>query len=181
MSRRSTGLLANRSLERRVPLRGKLTNQLAACCIARLLVLATEDRHKPIITYIDSPSGMASEALGIISTMNGIRSPVVTFCRGPVGLGATVIAAHGLKGFRSAAATAVFSLELQDEAAREDGVQPHESYVKLLAQALADDTGKAQAEVLEWFESGRQFSAQEALSHGLIDVIGSEPVLPKAG
>ena len=179
MSRRSTGLLANRSLERRVPLRGKLTNQLASCCIARLLVLATEDRQKPIITYIDSPSGLVSEALGIISTMNGIRSPVVTFCRGSVGLAAAVVAAHGLKGFRSADSGAVFSFKSHGDVVHQYAAQTHESYLKLIAQVLADDTGRPLEEVLQWFEAGRHFSAQEAVSHGLIDVVASAPVLPK--
>src|SRR6516164_2719248 len=100
MTRRSTGFLASRFLERRVPLRGRITNQLASCCIARLLVLATEHRQKPIVTYIDSPGGSISESLNVISTMNGIQTPVVTFCRGAVGGSAAVIAAHGLKGFR---------------------------------------------------------------------------------
>src|SRR6516225_1288317 len=102
MSRRSTGFLASRFLERRVPLRGRINRQLASCCIARLLVLATEDRQKPIVTYIDSPGGSVSESLNVISTMNGIQTPVVTFCRGLVGGAAVVIAAHGLKGVRIA-------------------------------------------------------------------------------
>src|SRR5579859_2269745 len=115
MSRRSTGFLASRILERRVPLRGHITNQLASCCIARLLVLATEDTHKPIVTYIESSGGSTAEALNVISTMNGIHSPVATFCRGAIGGAAIAIAAHGLKGFRTADPAAHFSLKLESE------------------------------------------------------------------
>src|SRR5579859_3730581 len=132
MSRRSTGFLASRILERRVPVRGKITNQLASCCIARLLVLATEDRQKPIITYIDSPGGEPAQALGVISTMNGIRSPVVTFCRGSIGGPAAAIAAHGLKGFRAADPGAHFSLKLESDPNGSIGEPSHESYLKLL-------------------------------------------------
>src|SRR5580765_3201108 len=115
-SRRSTGLLASKFLERRVPLRGRITNELASCCIARLLVLATEDRQRPIVTYIESPGGSTLESLNVISTMNGIHSPVVTFCRGPIGGAAAVISAHGLKGFRAADPASRFSCQLPREA-----------------------------------------------------------------
>jgi len=181
MAGRSTGFLASRFLERRVPLRGKITRELASCCIARLLVLATEDRHRPVITYIDSPGGSAADALAIISTMNGIRSPVVTFCRGPIGAAAAVIAAHGLKGFRTADAAAHFSLRLQPDFSRDGHSDTHESYLKLLAQTLAQDTGNAEAQVLRWLSEGAEFNAQEAIRNGLIDAIGREPLLPKQG
>jgi ATP-dependent Clp endopeptidase proteolytic subunit ClpP len=172
-------LLASRSLERRVPLRGKLNSQLASCCIARLLVLATEDRQKPIITYIDSPTGEASGALSVISTMNGIQSPVVTFSRGVIGGAAAVVAAHGLKGFRTAHPNAEFSLKLGAGPEIDGNTQPQESYVKMLTQLLAKDTGRPEEEVFGWLTHGIQFSAQEAVRHGLIDSVATEPVLPK--
>jgi len=176
--RRSTGLLASRLLERRVPLRGEITNQLASCCIARLLVLATEDRQKPIITYIDSPGGEVAEALSVISTMNGIRSPVVTFCRGSIGGAAAVIAAHGLKGFRAADPGTHFSLGLRDVPAGNHSAELHESYLKLLAQILATDTARSEADVHLWLTRGVQFNAQEAMHNGLIDAIAREPLVP---
>lgn len=179
-SRRSTGFLASRSLERRVPLRGKITNQLASCCIARLLVLATEDRQKPIITYIDSPGGSAAEALSVISTMNGIHNPVITFCRGAIGGAAAVIAAHGLRGFRAADPATHFSLQLQTDLSLNSGSQSHESYLKLLAQVLAADTGTPEEEVTRWLSVGAQFSPQEAIQHGLIDKIATKPIFPAA-
>src|SRR5438552_330627 len=135
MAGRSTGLLASRFLERRVPLRGRITRQLASCCIARLLVLSTEDRDKPVIIYVDSLGGSVAESLGIISTMNGIHSPVLTFCRGAVVGVAAVITAHGLKGFRTADPTAHFSLRLQSERPDNGRPEAHESYLKMLTQA----------------------------------------------
>jgi ATP-dependent protease ClpP protease subunit len=155
-----------------------ITNQLASCCIARLLVLATEDRQKPIITYIDSLGGSVAEALNVISTMNGIRSPVVTYSRGSIGGAAAVIAAHGLKGFRTADPAARFSLGIQEEIAGNGGSELHESYLKLLAQILSHDTAKSEHEVLRWFTNGVQFNAQEAMDKGLIDAIAREPLLP---
>jgi ATP-dependent Clp endopeptidase proteolytic subunit ClpP len=180
MAGRSTGLLASRSLERRVPLRGKITKQLASCCIARLLVLATEERHKPIITYIESQGGSVAESLGVISTMNGVQSPVATFCRGSIGGVAAVIAAHGKKGFRSADPGAHFSLKLCNEHSTENPADIHESYLKLLSQILAEDTAQPEALVLRWLAEGAEFSPQEAIRNGLIDSISSKPLMPKA-
>lgn len=179
MSRRSTGFLASRSLERRVPLRGHLDNQLASCCIARLLVLATEDTHKPIVAYIESSSGLVSEALNVISTMNGIRSSVATFSRGLVSGPAVIIAAHGKKGFRTAEPTAKFSL-LLDKSRKNDDSESHESYLKLLVQILASDTARSEAEVMRWFTQGAVFSAGQAVEQGLIDAVSREPLLPRA-
>lgn len=158
-----------------MPLRGKLTRELASCCIARLLVLATEDRHKPVITYIESPGGSGAEALGIISTMNGVHSPVLTFCRGLVGGAAVVIAAHGFKGFRTADPGAHFSLQQPIQGAAGE----HESYLKLLVETLARDTGNPEAQVLRWFTDGAEFTAQEAIRNGLVDALGRAPLLPK--
>jgi len=176
-SRRSTGLLASKFLERRVPLRGRITNELASCCIARLLVLATEDRQRPIVTYIESPGGSVQESLNVISTMNGIHSPVVTFCRGLIGGGAAVISAHGLKGCRAADPGSRFSFRVQSER-EENGRETHESYLRLLVQVLAADTGQPESTVLQWFTEGVEFSAQQAMENGLIDAIARTPLLP---
>jgi ATP-dependent Clp endopeptidase proteolytic subunit ClpP len=175
--KRSTGLLASKFLERRVPLRGRITNQLASCCIARLLVLATEDRQRPIVTYIESEGGSVSESLNVISTMNGIHSPVVTFCRGQIGGIAAAIAAHGLKGFRAADPGSRFSLRLHADTVT-NVRSTDESYLKLLVQAFAADTGQPESTVLQWFMEGVEFSPQQAMEHGLIDAIARAPLLP---
>jgi ATP-dependent Clp endopeptidase proteolytic subunit ClpP len=176
-SKRSTGLLASKFLERRVPLRGRITNQLASCCIARLLVLATEDRLRPIVTYIESQGGSVSESLNVISTMNGIHTPVVTFCRGLIGGVAAVIAAHGLRAFRAADPGARFSLRLLGEPAS-SGRSSYESYLKLLVQVLSTDTGQPESKVLRWLTEGAEFSPQEAMEQGLVDAIARTPLLP---
>ena len=161
-----------------MPLRGHLDSQLASCCIARLLVLATEDTHKPIVTYIESSTGLVPEALNVISTMNGIRSPVATFARGLVSGPAVVIAAHGKKGFRTAEATAKFSLILE-KSGKNDDSESHQSYLKLLVQIFASDTGRSEAEVMRWFSHGAIFTAAQAVEQGLIDAVSREPILPK--
>jgi ATP-dependent Clp protease protease subunit len=180
MLRPSTGLLAAAGQERRVPLRGRFTKQLASCCIARLLVLATEHQQHPIITYIDSPGGSAAEALALISTMNGIRCPVFTFCHGQAVGPAAIIAAHGFRGCRAAVSSARFSFKGFDSAAKTVDGTELDSLFRLLADIFANDTRKPKEQVLKWFREGIQFNSQEALTNGLIDVISVQPVYPKS-
>ena len=129
--------------------------------------------------YIDSAGGSVSQSLNVISTMNGIQTPVVTFCRGVVGGPAAVIAAHGLKGFRIAEPGTQFSLNLQNDSSRNGHSHHHESYLKLLVQIFAADTAKPEPEILRWLAEGAQFSAKEAMQNGLIDSIAGEPLLPE--
>lgn len=142
-------------------------------------MLAAEDQQEPIIMYIDSPGGSTSEAMGILSTMNGVRCPVLTFCRGQAAGPAAVIAAHGLAGYRVATPGARFSLRLSASGGGpSDGL---ESLLPLLSEGLSKDARHSPEEVMEWFRSGSEFTAQEALQRGIIDSIAEAPVVPRPG
>ncbi len=175
MARRSTGLLVTG--ERRVPVRGPITKLVSTSCIARLLVLVAEDEHAPILAYIDSPGGLASEALRILSSLNGITTPVATFCRGLQGGAATALAAHGFRGMRACSPNARFSFRFDPENPRHKDA---EECRNSLAEILAQDTRQPVQKVLEWFSSEAQFTAQQALTNGLIDSIAAKPVFPGA-
>ncbi len=174
MPRRSTGLLAKG--ERRVPVRGPITKLVATACVARLLVLAAEEEHEPILAYIDSPGGLASEALRILSSLHGIECPIATFSRGKQGGPATALAAHGLKGFRSCSPNARFSFRFDPETSRHHST---EEALEALMQIVVSDTGQSVAQVRTWFETGAEFTAPQAIASGLIDQISTKPVLPE--
>ncbi len=161
-----------------MPLRGPLTKVVATCCIARFLVLAAESSKLPIINYIASSKGIISEGLTVISTMSGIRCPIVTFSAGHVGGPAVAIAAHGTKGFRVASPDAHFSFkELSLDRPAKDAASYEFS---VFAEVLARDTGKTMDEVLAWLQQGTEFNADEALKAGLIDFVGNQPIFPDA-
>lgn len=178
MGRYSTGLLVGVDRERCVPLRGRITHQIAACCIARLLVLATEQPDRPIIIYIDSPGGPVKESLPILSTMNGIRCPIATFCRGEAGGTAAVIAALGAPGFRVANPGVRLSFRRPASTRHERGQPADEELFQALAETLAQHIHKPEAEVLDWLTDGVEFSAEQAVASGLIDRVSPQPVLP---
>ncbi len=178
MARFSTGLLVGTDRERCVPLRGRITRQIAACCIARLLVLATEQPGRPIIIYIDSPGGLTKESLPILSTMNGIKCPIATFCRGEAGGSAAVIAAHGAPGFRVAAPGARFSFRRPGVTRSERDLVSDERLLPALAEVLAKDVHKPENDVMTWLRSGIEFTAEQALAHYLIDRVSAKPLMP---
>jgi len=176
MRRPSTGSLTTSGKERVFPLRGRITRQLCGCCIARLLVFATEDRNRPILLHVDSTGGQISSALNIISTMNGIRTPIATFF-GPLVEGtAVVIGSHGLRGFRLAPPNVRLSFKtFVQEVTAGDHVA---SMLPLLSEVLARDTNQSEARVMAWLRDGAEFNARQAMEAGLIDAISSAPMLP---
>jgi ATP-dependent protease ClpP protease subunit len=178
-ARPSTGRLTSPAQERGVLLRGRITRVLASCCIARLVVLATEDTRSPIVVHIHSREGSAAEAMSIISTMNGIRCPVVTFCRNEALGPAAIIASHGLRGYRVAAPNCRFSLKISSLKEIRSDAMNTQSLLPLLVEVLVKNTRRRPEEVLEWLTTGTSFGAQEALRMGIIDAIASEPIFPK--
>lgn len=169
--RKSTGLLTGVLHSRRVPLRGPLTERTAACCLNRMLVLASDNKKQPIVIEIDSTGGPIVHALSIIRTMNGIACPVATFCRGAVQGAAIIIAAHGSKSHRVSAPGAEFTF---GDIARESEATCWHS----LIQILAHDTGREEQEIASWLAERGAFDAQRALQMGLVDVLGTKPIFP---
>ena len=146
--------------------------------MARLLVLATEQPGRPIVIYIDSPGGPVKEALPILSTMNGIKCPIATFCRGEVIGTAAVIAARGVPGFRVATPGARFSFRRSAATRSGHDLISDEKLFPTLAEILARDVHKPVAEVLAWLKDGVEFSGAQALANGLIDKMSPKPLLP---
>jgi ATP-dependent Clp protease, protease subunit len=142
-----------------------------------MLVLAAENPRQPLVMYIDSPGGPATESLPILSTIDGIKCPVGTFCCGEVGGTAVLIAAHGKPGARVALPSTRFSFDHLERDTRLEGLE-REQFLKLLAENLSRDVQKQAAYVLDWFQRGAEFTASEALKQGLIDLISTSPAMP---
>jgi ATP-dependent Clp protease protease subunit len=161
---------------RMAPLRGPITERSVYYFMSRLLYLAAESPTEPILMEINSPGGLIPQSLEIIRIMNKLPCAVNTVCRGAVGGTATVIAAQGARGFRTAWPDCRFSLALgaamtASVPGQEKGKPPVQKLVDLLIRSAA----KGNAQILNWLESGAEFSAQQALDAGLIDFISSPP------
>ena len=169
MQKRSTGLLTN-TRNRQVPLRGRITKQVASCCVARLLILASEDPRQPVVMQIDTPGGSVSESLMLISTIKGLKCPVRIVCQGQVGGTAIAIAAQGSPGWRTALPLTRFSFQgLLHERTLTPGTR------QLLAEILAQSTKRSVSETLAWMAGGAEFGTEQAIANGLIDTIAFIP------
>lgn len=163
------------SLQRRLTAaRGPLTKRTAASIINRLLYLVGEDPRQPIPMEVNSTSGAMAEVLGIVRVMDRISCPVATFCRGEVRGAAVLIAAHGLKGFRVAAPDCRFSF------ATTSGPADKEALAAALTALPLKPGASAQPEFLRWLATGEDFSPDQALLVGLIDLVSPKPVFPTA-
>jgi len=88
--------------ERIIFLGGAMDDNMANTIIAQLLFLESEDKHKDIKLYINSPGGSVTAGLAIYDTMQYVKPNVSTICVGlAASMGATLLAA-GQKGKRYA-------------------------------------------------------------------------------
>lgn len=86
--------------ERIVFVTGPIHDDMASVICAQLLFLESEDSHKEICLYINSPGGVVTAALSIFDTMQYVRSPVATFCLGQAASAGSLLLCCGEKGKR---------------------------------------------------------------------------------
>jgi ATP-dependent Clp protease protease subunit len=162
-------LLENRELV----LRGVIDDKLANEVVAKLLFLQHKDGHAPITLHIDSPGGSVSAGLAIVDTIDYVSPPVRTCCHSLAAAMATIIAAHGARGYRLAGSD---SKLLLSEAYVDQNVTAQDGEVdkvnRILTEFVARDTGRSFEEVTWTIKAGAYLSASQAKDFGLIDAIG---------
>src|SRR4026208_488938 len=68
--------------ERIIFLGDAIEDHIANLVIAQLLFLESEDPEKDISLYINSPGGVVTSGLALYDTLQYLRAPVSTLCRG---------------------------------------------------------------------------------------------------
>ncbi len=164
-------LFARRSIWLRAPLDHDAANRLSA----ELLALDRESAH-PIELIINSPGGPVDAAMGVIDTLDLLRSPVATLCLGrAMGTAAAVLACG--RAVRRVTPTSRVSLRLPASEVR--GTAQHmagqaDQLLKLrdhLALRLAAATGQLPAVVVIALDGGGFMTAEQAVGYGLVDEI----------
>jgi ATP-dependent Clp protease protease subunit len=157
---------------RLLPLRGPITRRTVFYFMSRLLYLAAENPEAPILMEVTSPGGLIPQSLEIMRLMDKLPCAVNTFSRGVVGGTATVIAAHGARGFRTALPTCRFSLMFgatrDVEAPELDRSEPPR---RKMVDCLLQDGARDRERILNWLATGAEFDAQEAVQAGLLDFV----------
>lgn len=155
----------------------QFNDAMATTIIAQLLFLQSEDPHKDISLYINSPGGVVTSGLAIIDTMNYLSCDVATYCIGQAcSMGAVVLAA-GTKGKRHVLPHARVMIHQPSggaEGMASDILINAEEIRKCrntLNGMLAEACGKSIEEIARDTDRDHWLSAEEAKEYGLVDKI----------
>jgi ATP-dependent Clp protease protease subunit len=168
----------SRLLKERVIFMGEEVNSATAnIVIAQLLHLAYEDPKKDIKLYINSPGGSVYDGLAIIDTMNYIEPDVQTIGIGLQASMGAMLLSSGAKGKRFALPNARIMIH-QPSSGTEGKITDQEIALKegiylkkVLAEMMAQNTGKTVAQVEKDMDRDNWMSAEEAQKYGIIDEV----------
>lgn len=170
-------LLENRIILLHGPIDGANPGGNPADIIMKLLYLQSENRHKEIHLYINSPGGSVTGTLAIYDTMQMLSCPVATYCVGLAASGAAILLAGGAKGKRYALPHSkvmlhqpygqvggqVSDIEIQTQEILETR--------EILNQILAQHTGQPIERIAADTDRDFYMNAEEAKAYGIVDEI----------
>ncbi|MDO4740655.1 MAG: ATP-dependent Clp endopeptidase proteolytic subunit ClpP [Eubacteriales bacterium] len=163
--------------DRIIFLGGEINDDVANAIVAQMLFLEMEDPDSDIMLYINSPGGVITSGYAIYDTMRYLRCPVSTLCVGMAASMAAFLLSSGAKGKRKALPNAEIMIHQPLGGARGQATDIQiqaEQILKMkkkLNMQLAENTGKALAEIEKDVERDHFLTAEEALAYGLIDEI----------
>lgn len=143
--------------------------------LARLEYLSVHRPGREIKMLINSPGGMVRYSLAIYDEVKKLAVPVATGCAGMADGSAAILLMAGTSGRRSALSHAVIHVAGVWRTAKgletPEKMEEIEKVRKRLVEILSDCTGRPEEVVLEWMNSQKRFTAQEALEAGIIDFV----------
>lgn len=154
-----------------------INDDVANAVVAQLLFLDQQDNTKDIKMYINSPGGSVYAGLAILDTMNHIKSDVATIAVGMAASMGSLLLSSGTKGKRFALEHSMIHMHQPL-----GGAQGQASDIEieareilrlkdLLAQMLADNTGKDKDIIIKDFDRDVHMTADMAQKYGLIDKV----------
>jgi ATP-dependent Clp protease protease subunit len=169
-------------LENRIVfLQGEIYTGNANEVVMKLLYLQSENRHKEVHFYINSPGGEVVATLAIYDTMQILSCPIATYCVGQAASGAAVLLAGGSKGKRFALPHARVMLHQPyggvSGQVSDIEIQAREilRYREVLNEILAKHSGQAMDRIAKDTDRDFFLNANEAKEYGLVDEILSKP------
>ena len=175
--------------ERIVMLNGPVEDHMANTVVAQLLFLESEDPHKDISLFINSPGGAVTAGLSIYDTMQFIKPDVATYVMGQACSMGSFLAQAGAPGKRFVLAESrtmihrvssgtrgtsgsvhVQELEFEDSRRHlEESKRINERLTQLYVKH--NTKGKTYEEMFETMKFDTFLSAQEAVDFGLADKV----------
>ena len=163
--------------DRIIMLEGEVNDDMASIICSELLFLESEDKHKDISMYINSPGGSVTAGLAIYDTMRILQCDVATYSMGQAcSMGAFLLAA-GTKGKRTALESS--RIMIHEVASGNQGkatdmkisMRETERLNDYLLTKISEFTGKDKSIVEKDCSRDYFMSANEALKYGLVDKI----------
>lgn len=161
--------------DRIILLSGPINDDIANLVIAQLIFLENEDPKKDITLYINSPGGAVHAGMGIIDTMNYIKSNVSTVCIGMCASMGAMILSAGAKGKRFVLPNSEVMIHQPlggAEGQASDIAIAAENILKtrkVLYKMLSENTGKTITQIEKDADRNYWMSAPEAVKYGIVD------------
>ena len=161
--------------ERIIWLGSEVRDENANAICAQMMLLAAEDPEKDIFLYINSPGGSITAGMAIYDTMKFIQPDVATVAMGMAASMGQFLLSSGTKGKRYATPHARVMMHQPS-----GGIGGTATDVRInaqlimhmksvLAELIADQTGKSVEQIHADSDRDRWFTAPEALEYGFVD------------
>lgn len=166
----------NRLLKERIIWLGsEVRDENANAICAQMMLLAAEDPERDIFLYINSPGGSITAGMAIYDTMQYIQPDVATVAMGMAASMGQFLLSSGAKGKRYATPHARVMMHQPS-----GGIGGTATDVRInaqlilhmkavLAELIAEQTGKTVEQITADSDRDRWFTADEALEYGFID------------
>ena len=168
----------SRLLKDRIIFMGEQVHDVMAnTVIAQMLFLESEDPHKDINLYINSPGGSITAGLAIYDTMQYINADVTTICMGQSSSMSALLLAAGAKGKRYALPHSRIMIHqplggVQGQATDID-IQAKEilKVKETIHRIFAQHTGQPIEKIREDTERDFFMDSEDALKYGIVDKV----------
>ena len=175
--------------DRIIMLQGVVEDYMANLVVAQMLFLESQSPDKPIKLYINSPGGSVTAGLAIYDTMQFVKTPVHTMVMGQAASMGSFLAQAGAAGHRyvlpesrtmihrvssgtRGTSGSVHVQELEFEDARRHFEESKRLNTRLTELYVRHNTvGKTYEELFETMKFDTFLTAQEAVEHGLADMV----------
>ncbi|NCT91742.1 ATP-dependent Clp protease proteolytic subunit [Cellulomonas sp. APG4] len=161
--------------ERIIWLGSEVRDENANAICAQMMLLAAEDPDKDIYLYINSPGGSITAGMAIYDTMQYIQPDVATVAMGMAASMGQFLLSSGAKGKRYATPHARVMMHQPSGGigGTATDVRINAELIlhmkKVLAELIAEQTGKSVEQINTDSDRDRWFTAAEALEYGFID------------
>ena len=174
---RSVDIYSRLLADRVIFLTGEVNDDVADLVIAQLFYLESQDSHKDIHFYLNSPGGAVTAGLAIYDTMQYISCDVATICLGQAASMGAVLLAAGARGKRMALPNARIMIHqpLGGAQGQASDIEIQAKEMGRVKQRLNDILMEHTGQPLEVIrrDTDRDFflTAEEAMAYGLIDKV----------